>query len=171
MEKQFVVSTGDSILVIPATDKDQAFHRFLEYQLSDGDSTLRDYIARFIVNDGLLETFFSDEKGHLLNEIGNYRKDLQKKYKIEKDLNTYIEQCIAKNARNYWTLTPNFAEEYLKELFTSFNSDDEYEPSFSEDFYIETSKLIINGGTWYEHFIIHELDSSSKKIQVVFAEE
>ncbi|WP_139186938.1 hypothetical protein [Sediminibacillus halophilus] len=132
------------------------------------DELLREEIDSFIANDSLLGKFYRDEKGHFFEDLtGEVRSDLR--HLSEEKLFEYVTKCITKNSYEFWGERSDLADEYLAELNKSFESEDTYTANFSEEFYIETIKLIIQGGKWFEAFDIVEVDPSSE-YQVIFRE-
>ncbi|MDM5333989.1 hypothetical protein QUF56_12200 [Ureibacillus composti] len=167
MDKLYVIYANRRILVIKAKDEQEVFDKYVR-SLIDTNDELFEKVNDFTVNWGLLEDFFEDEKGHLLNDYGEYRKDLLKKYPDEKALSKYVDSQIRKNVSDYWSDAPECAEEYLRELNKAWNSEsEEFTPAFSEDFYVDTFKRIISSGSWYDDFGIKEIDVSEHDIQVI----
>lgn len=168
MEKKlFAVHGGPSIYaLVQATDKEDALNVFAKGQIED--ETIREEIDNFIVNGSLLEKFYRDEKGSFFEDLtGEVRSDLQ--HLSEDKLFEYQKKCITENVYEFWGKRSDLADEYLAELNKSLDSEDFYTANFSEEFYIETIKLIIQGGNWFNDFEIVEVESSSN-YQVIFQE-
>lgn len=57
---------------------------------------------------------------------------------------------------------------YLQELENSHMKGLDYEPSFSEEFYIDTIKRIIQRTNWFTEFKIIEIDLENKNYQLIY---
>ncbi|MFF3023424.1 hypothetical protein ACFVRR_12330 [Gottfriedia sp. NPDC057948] len=165
MEKTFVVYAGPDICVaVNAESEEQAFERFAENRIMD--ETFRDHVDHFIVNFSLLEEFYSDDKGFLLDEDGEFKEHILK-IENDKECIKYINNCIENNVKKFWSDAPQFAEEYMREYRNNKNIDF-YETNFSREFYIDTFKRVVALGDWYDDLVIKEIDLSTRDVQVIF---
>lgn len=136
MESLFAIHGDSSIFaVVKANSEEEAFDIFARNSLND--EVLIEYINSFIVNDGLIEDFFRDEQGYFYKEDEPEYEDRILAMTAEEQ-ERYVEINIKKNIDNFWSNTPQFAEEYHRELQRYWNSEDDIEPEFSESFYVET---------------------------------
>ncbi|MGJ9383890.1 hypothetical protein [Salipaludibacillus sp. CF4.18] len=165
MSNLYGVHGGSSIYaLVKAKSEQEAFNIFAKSQIDD--ETLREEIDSFIVNASLLEKFYRDEHGHFHDDYtGEYPERIQRMK--EEDRENYVENHIEKNVRKFWESTPEHAETYIKELKKSWEEGN-YHPSFSEYFYVETIKLIINEGNWYEDFAIVKIDMLEHDYQIIY---
>jgi hypothetical protein len=168
MTKLYAVHGGESIFtVVKADSEKEAFDIFAENQIDD--ESLVEQITEFITNASILEDFYRDEEGHFLEEItGDYPERLAAM--DDEDRVRYINGWIEKNVKEFWNDQPQFAEDYLNELYKSRESDEYYTGQFSKAFMIDTIKRIINGGKWYNDFEIVEIDLSDSNYQLVYEE-
>ncbi|MGX7595607.1 hypothetical protein ACWNS2_10180 [Planococcus plakortidis] len=168
MENLYGVHAGSSTFVIvKANSEQEALDVFAKSQIND--ELLREEIDSFIVNSSLLEKFYKDEHGHFLEDFtGDYNQRLLNMNDVDRE--NYIQFHIEKNVREFWKDTPEHAESYLKAIkeYTEINA--ETLPSFSEEFYIETIKLIIRDGKWFGDFGIVKIELSEKDYQVIYEE-
>jgi hypothetical protein len=170
VKKTFVVYAGpDTVVAIKAETKEQAFDLFAKDRINDVN--LNEEINNFIVNASLFERFYGDEEGSFFDDYsGDYPERILQI--DEEKRQEYVESNIEKNIRGFWADKPPFAEEYLREYRRAHEveRDNEtiiYTPNFSEEFYIDTIKRIINDGNWYDDFEIVELNFDEKDLQVV----
>lgn len=166
MGNLYGVHGGPSIFaVVKANSEEEAIHIFAKNQIND--ELLKEEIDSFIVNSSLLEKFYKDENGHFFDDFtGDYDKRLLSMESDERE--EYIQQHIERNVREFWKATPEHAETYLKELNKYLEQGGEGSSSFSEEFYVETIKLIIDGGNWYEDFGVIKIEMSQKEFQVIY---
>jgi hypothetical protein len=168
MSNLYAVHGGSSIYALVKAKSEQgAFDTFVKSQIDD--ETLREEIDSFTVNSGLLEKFYKDESGHFSDYYTGEFPERIKQLK-EEDRENYVEYNIEKNVKEFWGDTPEHAESYLKELKKSQRGEGNNNPSFSEDFYVETMKLIINEGNWYEEFAIVKVDILENDYQIIYRE-
>jgi len=168
MDNLFAIHGDSSIFaVVKAKSEEEAYDIFVRNSL--GDEVLIEYINSFAVNDGLMEDFCCDEQGYFYKE-----DDFEYVDRIlamtEEEQEEYIEFNIKKNIDNFWSNTPQFAEEYYRELQKAWESEYEHEPNFTEDFYVETIKKIFNNGSWFNEFRIIRIDLNTKDYQLIFEE-
>jgi hypothetical protein len=168
MSNLYAIHGASSIYaVITAKTKERAFDIFAKSQINDVN--LRSDIDSFIVNASLLEKFYRDEEGSFHDDYtGNYPDRIRSMNEVDRE--KYVISHIEKNARAYWINTPEHAETYLGELKKSWEEEDNYIPAFSDDFYIETIKLIITDGNWYEDFAIVKVELSEEDIQIIYCD-
>lgn len=166
MEKLYVVhDDGSIVVVLKAKSKERAFDIFVKNQIED--ELLSEEITTFIVNGSLLENFYKDDKGSFHDDYtGLYPERLQVMSDEERE--NYVEGWIEKNVRGFWSDQPQFAEEYLRELHKSYESEDSYIGKFSEEFMIDTIKRIIRTDKWYNDFDIVEVDLEGKEYQIIY---
>ncbi|MGE1198301.1 hypothetical protein ACQJ18_26815 [Priestia megaterium] len=162
----FAIHGGESIYsVVKAESKEDAFTEFARGQISD--ESMMEEINSFVTNGSLLEHFFHDENGHFLDDITGELSSSVLAIK-EEDRMDYIDSHIAKNAREFWSDKPEYAALYLQELEKSRKEGIDYEPSFSEEFYIDTIKRIIKKTKWYSEFEIVEINLEDKAYQLIY---
>lgn len=165
MPKLFGIAAGSDVFaVVKAETKNEAFDLFAESQIND--ETFREEVDTFVVNASLLEHFYLDDKGSFIDSYtGSYRKDLLSLH--ENDRENYVNRCIEENAKRFWDDAPQFAEEYLSELFKEdeINCD---ERNFSNEFYIDTFKRIVKQGRWYDDFEICEINLSEEPLKIIY---
>jgi hypothetical protein len=168
MDNLFAVHGGPSIYaLVKAKTEQEALNIFAGSQM-DND-IIREEIDSFIVNASLLGKFYKDEYGSFHDDYtGDYPDRIQEM--DEDDRERYVQFHIERNARDFWKNTPEHAEIYLQELKKSYEGEEFYTASFSEDFYIETIKLIIESGNWYEDFAIKKVDLSENEYQIIYSD-
>lgn len=166
MENLYGVYGADSIYaVVKAESKEKAFDIFAKNQINN--KIFLETITEFITNSSLLENFYRDDKGSFHDDFINDYPERIKNIDPEKR-EIYVSSWIEKNIRAYWIDQPQFAEEYLRELHKSYESDDFYTGQFSEEFIIDTIKRLINTGDWYNDFRIVEIDFSKDNYQLIY---
>ena len=164
MSNLYAVHGGSSFYaLVKAETEDEVFTIFAKSQIND--ETLLEEIDSFIVDGSLLEKFYHDEHEHFFDDFtGEYPERIKKMN--EEDRERYVEYHIEKNVREFWD-TPEYAEMYLQELKKSWNGENN-NPAFSDDFYVETIKLIIEEGNWYEDFVIKKVDIVENECQIIY---
>lgn len=165
MEKLYVARDDESITVIlKAESKEEAFDIFAKTRLKD--NRLLEEITEFST-DSLLGFFEKDDKGSFYDGYtGGYPERLNIMSDEEKEI--YVDDWIEKNIKKFWADQPQFAEEYLRELHKSYESEGCYVAEFSEEFMIDAIKKIICTGKWYDNFEIVEVDLEGKEYQVLY---
>ncbi len=165
MPKLFAIAAGSDVFaVVKAETKNEAFDLFAESQIND--ETFREEVDNFAVNASLLEHFYLDDKGSFFDSYtGSYRKDLLSLH--ENDRENYVNRCIEENAKRFWDDAPQFAEEYLSELFREDETEC-VERAFSNEFYIDTFKRIVKQGRWYDDFEICEINLSEEPLKIIY---
>lgn len=166
MNNLYAVHGGGSIYaVVKAESTEKAFDIFAKNQIED--ETLSEKITEFITNSSLLEDFSKDGGGSFHDDYtGEYPERLESMSDEEKE--RYVTGWIEKNVREFWSDQPQFAEEYIRELNKSYESDDFYTGKFSEEFMIDTIKRIICLGNWYDDFGIVEIDLGENDYQIIY---
>ncbi|MFJ8458886.1 hypothetical protein ACIQ57_07110 [Lysinibacillus xylanilyticus] len=166
MDNFYAIHGGASIYsVVKANSEEEAFNVFARNQIND--KHLREEIGSFTVNASLLEKFYKDEDGSFFDDYtGEYPKIL--KNMSEEERENHVVHHIEKNINEFWKATPHFAEEYFNELQKQWGSEEIITPSFSKEFYIETIKLIIKDGNWFDNFAIVKIDLDEKDYQNIF---
>jgi hypothetical protein len=169
MKKLYAVLGKPSVYgVVKAESKEEAFDVFAKSQLEDGNFT--EEITEFITNFSLLGEFFKDDEGSFHNDCtGEYPERLE--IMSDEEQEQYVKGWIEKNVRAFWHDQPQFAEEYIRELNKSYESDDFYTGQFSEEFMIDTIKRIINAGNWYDDFEIVEIDLEENDYQIIYEDK
>lgn len=168
MDNLFAVYGDSSIFtIIKAETEEEALDIFVRNNLDD--DILIEYIVSFAVNDGLLENFYRDEQGYLLNKNGFEYADRILALP-EEEQERYIEFHIKKNAKKFWYNAPQFAEEFYRELTKNWESEDGYAPNFSEEFYVDTIKRIITNELWYKELKFIPIDLKERNYQLIFQE-
>lgn len=166
MTKLYAVHGGPSIFaLVRAKTKDEAFHIFVENQIED--EGFKDEINGLTINGSLLDKFYRDDNGYFMNNFGEYPEKLSKMSKEDRE--KYVDFHIEKNVKSFWGDFPQHAEAYLKELKAINEGKDIEEPSFSKDFYIQTIKLIIADGEWYDDFAIVEVEIPETNYQIIYS--
>jgi len=168
MSKFFAVHGGESIYaVVKAHSKEEAFTEFARGQMDD--DRMMDEINSFSATESLLEQFFHDENGHFFQSTTGELELSPSVLAIEEHRrNDYIDSHVAKNAYDFWEDKFEYAEMYLQELENSHMKGLDYEPSFSEEFYIDTIKRIIQRTKWFPEFKIIEIDLENKNYQLIY---
>lgn len=165
MTKLYAIHGRPSIFVlVRAKTKNEAFDIFAKTQIED--DSFREEIDSFTINDSLLYKFYRDDSGYFMNDFGDYPERLLKMDK--EDRKKYINSHIEKNIKIFWREFPQHAEAFLKELKANSENEDIKEPSFSEDFYVQTIKLIIADGNWYDSFDIVEVEIPEANYQIIY---
>ncbi|WP_294751131.1 hypothetical protein [uncultured Exiguobacterium sp.] len=165
MTKLYAIHGGSSIFaLVRAKTRDEAFDVFAKNQIIN--NSFREEIDSLSINGSLLDKFYRDDSGYFISDFGGYPERLLKM--DEEDREKYIDFHIEKNIKKFWGEFPQHAEAYLKELKAISKNEDIGEPSFSEDFYVQTIKLIIADGEWYDSFDIVEVEIPETKFQVIY---
>lgn len=161
----YAIHGGESLFsVIKANSKEDAFDVFASNQIAD--KVMHEYISEFKVDDSLLEKFYQDNDGHFWDMQGNLPERIRK---LDKDQQQpYINSWIEKNVNDFWSDKPHFAAEYLKEFYKSYNSNGFYSGKFSDDFWVDTIKKIIQQDNWYEDFKIVKIDLTNDNYQLIY---
>ncbi|ASK64103.1 hypothetical protein CFK37_19055 [Virgibacillus phasianinus] len=166
MSKLYAIHGGESIFaIVKADSKEKAFDVFASNQV--GDEIIREHISEFVVNSGLLEDFYKDDKGSFFDDFtGEYPKRIKQLDKQEQK--NYVDSWIEGNINQFWNDKPQFAAEYLKELNNSLNSSDNYKAEFSHEFWLDTIKRVIQKGDWYEDFDIVKIELEDDNYQLIY---
>lgn len=165
MTKLYAIHGGPSIFaLVKAKTKDEAFDIFAKNQIEN--VSFREEIDSLAIDGSLLAEFYRDDSGYFMSDFGGYPERLLKMN--EEDREKYVDFHIEKNVKNFWREFPQHAEAYLKELKAISENEDVEEPSFSEDFYIQTIKLIIADGEWYDDFDIVEVEIPEANYQIIY---
>lgn len=154
-KKTYVVHSDESVFaVVQAKDKEEAFDIFAKNQIDD-KIFLQD-INDFSINLSFFENFYHDDQGYLMEEETG--EDVTR-LKNRGDRNEYIEKWVEKNIKDFWEEKPHLAEEYLREYKESLEHREFfYTPEFSEEFKIETYKLMVTKINWSGEVKIIEID-------------
>lgn len=168
MEKIYGILGIDVLLsVVKAKSKEEAFDIFSKNQLDNQE--IRQYISVFANDDCLLANFYKDDHGHFFDMTGDYTERLNLMNK--KEMNEYMNFWFKKNAMNFWHDKPHFAEEYIKELEKGISTDElgnYVEPAFSNEFWIDTIKRVIQSCNWYTDFKIVEINLDNRNYQTIY---
>lgn len=155
--------------IIKANSKEEAFNIFANNQIED--ENLQDFITSFAVNDGLLEHFYRDDQGSFFENYMNGGPERLQQLN-DQERNTYIYSWIERNANQFWNDKPKLATEYLNELYKAnqkaLNSNEFYVPDFTDDFWINTIKIVIQKINWYEDFDIIEINLTDRDYQQIY---
>jgi len=160
-----VYTLNSTISVVKAESKEEAFDIFAMNQIDN--ESFKTFITSSSINLGLLEEFFEDNQGYLLDLYQDeYPERLQ--HLNEQEQEDYIDGWIERNVKEFWEDEPKFALEYLQELDKAKQSKAPYTMKFSDAFLMFTIKKIIQQGDWYEGFDIVKIDLTDKNYQTIY---
>ncbi|MFJ7950125.1 hypothetical protein ACIQZG_01215 [Lysinibacillus sp. NPDC096418] len=165
MKNLYVIDGGvDLLSVVKASNEDEAFNLFAKSKIND--PFLKEEIEKILLNAGLFEYFYKDGNGSFFNDLtGDYPKRLLKMNETERE--KYIDYHVEKNIREFWRDFPHLAEEYYLEWQKQWYSEIDSPPTFSNEFYKETIKLIILNTNYYDGFNITKIDLDYTNIQYI----
>lgn len=166
MSHLYVIYALDYTISVVKADSKAAALDIFSMNLID-DENLNYFIKDFALGDGLLSSFYYDNQGYFFDKYPNEIPErLQQLNEQEKEY--YIDECIKKNAQEFWADEPQFASEFLQEVEKAKQADRSEAEHFSNDFLVSTIKKLIQQGDWYEAFDIVKIDLTDKNYQVIY---